>query len=58
MKEGLLFLNFGSGIGYLSIMVGLIIGYNGINYGVEMFEDVVEFVEEKFKMFKKINLVY
>ena len=58
LKEGLSFLNLGSGTGYLSTMVGLIIGYNGINHGVELFEDVVEFAEEKLKMFKKTNPVY
>jgi len=58
LKEGLSFLNLGSGTGYLSTMVGLIIGSNGINHGVELFEDVVEFAEEKLKMFKKTNPVY
>lgn len=52
LKEGLSFLNLGSGTGYLSTMVGLMIGSNGINHGVELFEDVVEFAEKKLVIFK------
>ena len=58
LKEGLSFLNLGSGTGYLSTMVGLIIGSNGINHGVELFEDVVEFAEKKLKTFSRTNPVY
>ena len=52
LKEGLSFLNLGSGTGYLSTMVGLMIGSSGVNHGVEMFEDVVEFAEKKLGIFK------
>lgn len=58
LTEGLSFLNLGSGTGYLSTMVGLIIGSNGINHGVELFEDVVEFAEKKLKIFLRTNPVY
>jgi len=52
LKEGLSFLNLGSGTGYLSTMIGLMIGSSGVNHGVEMFEDVVEFAEKKLGIFK------
>ena len=52
LKDGLSFLNLGSGTGYLSTMVGLMIGSNGTNHGVELFEDVVEFAGKKLTMFK------
>lgn len=58
LKEGLSFLNLGSGTGYLSTMVGLMIGSNGVNHGVELFEDVVEFAEKKLNVFLKTNPVY
>ncbi|CAH3149663.1 unnamed protein product [Porites lobata] len=58
LKEGLSFLNLGSGTGYLSTMVGLIIGSNGINHGIELFEDVVQFAEEKLANFLKTNPFY
>lgn len=58
LKEGLSFLNLGSGTGYLSTMIGLIIGANGVNHGVELYGDVVEFAETKLKEFLRTNPVY
>lgn len=58
LKEGLSFLNLGSGTGYLSTMIGLIIGANGVNHGVELCGDVVEFAETKLKEFLRTNPVY
>ena len=53
--EGLSFLNLGSGTGYLSTMVGLIIGPDGTNHGIELFDDVVQFAQKKLEMFLNSN---
>jgi len=53
LSPGLSFLNIGSGTGYLSTMVGLIIGPFGVNHGVEMHADVIKYAYEKLSEFKK-----
>lgn len=55
LAPGLSFLNVGSGTGYLSTMVGLILGPYGINHGVEMYADVVQYAYEKLEEFKKTS---
>lgn len=55
IKEGLSFLNLGSGTGYLSTMAGLLLGPNGVNHGVELFEDVVDFANKKLEQFISNN---
>ncbi|WAR23656.1 PCMD1-like protein [Mya arenaria] len=53
LESGLSFLNLGSGLGYLSTMVGLILGPYGVNHGVEQYPDVVEYAMERLAEFKR-----
>ncbi|XP_057664554.1 protein-L-isoaspartate O-methyltransferase domain-containing protein 1-like isoform X1 [Diorhabda carinulata] len=55
LKPGLSFLNLGSGTGYLSTMVGLIIGHYGINHGIEYHNEVVQYANKKLEDFKKYS---
>lgn len=49
--SGVSFLNVGSGTGYLSTMVGLIIGPSGINHGVELYQENVDYAQAKLSDF-------
>ncbi|GAB6021495.1 hypothetical protein CHUAL_004101 [Chamberlinius hualienensis] len=51
LKPGLSFLNLGSGTGYLSTMIGLILGTFGINHGIELHKDVVDYANQKLSEF-------
>lgn len=55
LQHGLSFLNLGSGTGYLSTMVGLIIGSNGVNHGVEIHDDVIQYANKKLEDFKRCS---
>ena len=44
---GVSFLNIGSGTGYMSTMAGLLIGPYGINHGIELYAQNVEFAQER-----------
>lgn len=53
LTPGLSFLNLGSGTGYLSTLAGLVLGSNGINHGIELYEDVVQYAYKRLEEFKK-----
>ncbi|XP_066248254.1 protein-L-isoaspartate O-methyltransferase domain-containing protein 2-like isoform X2 [Euwallacea similis] len=55
LTSGISFLNLGSGTGYFSTMVGLILGSNGINHGIELHEDVIEYANKKLEDFKEYS---
>ena len=40
-------MNVGSGTGYLSTMVGLLIGPYGVNHGIEIYPENIEFAQER-----------
>lgn len=49
LKENLSFLNIGSGTGYLSSMVGLILGANGVNHNIEIHKDLITYAMDGVK---------
>ncbi|TMS16501.1 Protein-L-isoaspartate O-methyltransferase domain-containing protein 2 [Larimichthys crocea] len=55
LHPGLSFLNLGSGTGYLSTMVGLILGPFGVNHGIELHADVIEYAYQKLDSFIKTS---
>ncbi|KAG5900210.1 hypothetical protein JTB14_008092 [Gonioctena quinquepunctata] len=55
LEPGLSFMNLGSGTGYLSTMVGLILGSYGVNHGIEFHADVVQYANKKLEDFKRYS---
>ena len=51
LREGLSFLNIGSGTGYLSTVAGLLLGANGQNHGIEICGNLVKFAQNKMQLF-------
>ncbi|XP_046618091.1 protein-L-isoaspartate O-methyltransferase domain-containing protein 1-like [Neodiprion virginianus] len=52
LQPGQSFLNIGSGTGYLSTMAGLLLGPYGINHGIELHEDCLQYAYEQLEKFK------
>ncbi|CAL8069302.1 unnamed protein product [Calicophoron daubneyi] len=51
LAPGQRFLNIGSGSGYLSTIVGLILGYDGLSHGIELIESNVQFSRNQLETF-------
>ncbi|VDN58267.1 unnamed protein product [Dracunculus medinensis] len=47
LEKGLSFLNVGSGTGYLNTVVGFFLGSNGLNHGIELHPNIVEFARAR-----------
>ncbi|CAL8109360.1 unnamed protein product [Orchesella dallaii] len=55
LQPGMSFLNVGSGTGYFSTMCGLILGKQGINHGIELYPDVVNYAKNKLEEFQNMS---
>ncbi|CAH8652314.1 unnamed protein product [Heterobilharzia americana] len=51
IQPGNCFLNVGSGTGYLSTVIGLLLGHNGINHGIEVNDFNINFSREHLAAF-------
>ncbi|ODM94054.1 Protein-L-isoaspartate O-methyltransferase domain-containing protein 1 [Orchesella cincta] len=55
LQPGMSFLNIGSGTGYFSTMCGLILGKYGVNHGIELYPDVVNYARTKLEEFQGMS---
>uniref|UniRef100_A0A5K3F7Q9 Protein-L-isoaspartate O-methyltransferase domain-containing protein 1 n=2 Tax=Mesocestoides corti TaxID=53468 RepID=A0A5K3F7Q9_MESCO len=51
IRPGQSVLNIGSGTGYLSTIFGLLLGSNGVNHGIEVYESNVAFAQDRLSAF-------
>lgn len=58
LESNLSFLNIGSGTGYLSSMVGLILGSNGVNHNIEIHEELINYANSKINEFVKNSALF
>ncbi len=58
LKPNLSFLNVGSGTGYLSSMVGLILGHNGVNHNIEIHKELIVYAKERVTQFVKESVQF
>jgi len=58
IEPGLSFLNVGSGTGYFSTMVGMLLGPHGVSHGIEIYPENIEFAYAKLKEFKESSCWY
>ncbi|CAI2308217.1 unnamed protein product [Caenorhabditis sp. 36 PRJEB53466] len=50
-QKGNSFLNIGSGSGYFSTVAGFLIGDTGINHGIDVYQNLVDYADERVKQF-------
>ena len=55
LLSGLSFLNVGSGTGYFSCLAGCVLQAHGINHGIELHEDLVQFAKERVEEFLRFS---
>ncbi len=58
LTSNLAFLNIGSGTGYLSSMIGLILGPNGVNHNIEIHEALVKHANRRVSEFIKSSKLF
>ena len=52
---GLSFFNIGSGTGYLSSLVGLLLGPYGTNHGIDIFQEIIDYSNQKVEEFIRFS---
>lgn len=58
IEAGNSFLNIGSGTGYLSTMIGLLVGAYGVNHNIEIHADVIEYSKARLNEFIKTSIQF